>query len=133
LKWNVHALQRFWKFGCATQGEHLIRSRPRTQNKHTDDLARLVEKTGEAATQTCFVQLAPHDMLVLTSSGFRGGTGTCSCAAGLHVYRHDVGMIILGKWGIPMGHCTKVVAEFEGACLSIRLLMLWCIQSKIVS
>jgi len=25
------------------------------------------------------------------------------------------------------------VAEFEGACLSIRRLMLWCIQSKIAS
>ena len=133
LKWNVHALQRFWKFGCAMKNENLIQSRPRTQNKSSDDLAKWVEKTGEAVTQTFFVQLASNDMLVLSSAGCRGDTGSSSCAAGLHVYRHDVGWIILGKWGIPMGHCTKIVAEFEGACLSIRLLMLCCIQSKSVT
>jgi hypothetical protein len=133
LKWNVHALHRLWKFSCAHKGEPLIQSRPRAQNRHTDDLAKLVEKTGEAAMQTCVVQLNALDLLVLTSSGHRGNTGFCTCAAGLHVYRDGVGMILLGKWGIPMGHCTKVVAEFEGACLSIRLLMLWCIQSNIVS
>jgi hypothetical protein len=133
LKWNVHALHRLWKFSGAHKGEPLIQSRPRAQNRHTDDLARMVEKTGEAAMQTCVVQLNALDLLVLTSSGHRGNTGFCTCAAGLHVYRDGVGMILLGKWGIPMGHCTKVVAESEGACLSIRLLMLWCIQSNIVS
>jgi len=133
MKWNVHALRRHWKFSCATKGEHLIQYRPRSQNRHTNDLAKRVEKTGEAAMQTCCVQLLPHELLVLTSSGHRGHTGTCSCAAGLHVYRDSVGMIILGEWGIPMGHCTKVVAEFEASCLSIRLLMLWCIQSQTVS
>jgi hypothetical protein len=133
LKWSIHALQRLWKFERAQTGEHLIQNRPRSQNRHTDELAKMVEKTGEAVTQTSFVQLNAHDLLVLTSSAHKGDSGTCSCAAGLHVYRHSVGMILLGKWGIPMGHCTKIVAEFEGACLSIRLLMLWCIQSKVVS
>jgi len=129
LKWNIHALQRFWKFGTAAQHQQFIQCRPRAQNLSCEDLTHGVVENGEAVTQTYFVQLVANDMLVLSSSGFKGDSGS-SCAAVLHVYRHEVGWIILGKWGIPMGHCTKVVAEFEGACLSIRLLMLWCIQSK---
>jgi hypothetical protein len=132
LKWNVHALHRFWKFRGAVKGEHLMQFRPRSQNCDALTLAAKVENSGEAVMHTCSVQVASHDLIVVTSSAYKGSSGSCACAAGLHVYRPNCGMILLGHWGIPMGNCTKVVAEFEGACLSIRLLMLWCIESNIV-
>jgi len=99
LKWNIHALQRFWKFGTAMKHQHIIQRRPRAQNLSSEDLAHWVEETGEAVTQTFYVQLVPDDTLVLSSAGFRGDSGSSSCAAGLHLYRQDVGWILLGNCG----------------------------------
>ncbi len=67
LKWNVHALQRLWKFNAASRQQHLIQSRPRSRNLTSEDLAIGVEKSGEALLQTCVVQLFSNDMLVLSS------------------------------------------------------------------
>jgi len=133
LRWNLHALQRTWRFDSIAKSELLIQHRPRAQNKAADALANRVMDAGQAIVNTSFVQLVPHDLLVVSSDGgCRGNLGPGSSAACIHLYREGEGWILLAEWGVPLDHCTNVLAEFESACLGIRLLLLWCIQFKVV-
>ena len=145
LRWSCHALEHCWKFLPTEGSSKFIVHRPRSLNSCANELANQVLDSSEGILNLfrlheviddldSLVQLHedgvrfnPSVFLMLSSDGAcRGNPGTSSAAACLHLYIPEFNSILVGRWGIPVGFSTNVHAEFESACLAVRLLLIWC-------
>lgn len=74
-------------------------------------------------------EVRPDEVLLLCTDGAsRGNPGESSAAAVLLLLR-DNEFVKLGHWGVLLGRSTNVHAEFESACVGMRLFLLWCLHS----
>ena len=121
LKWSFHALS-LWGVRPVSANADIIQQGPRAQNKLADEIANEVLNNGRGD-----LSLMPFDvndvLLICTDGASRGNPGDSSCAALLLLMRTDQ-FVKLGHSGVLIGRSANVHAEFESACIGIRLFLL---------
>ena len=105
-------------------GCQIIQHRPRAQNKLADAIANEVLNNGRGDLSLMPFDVHANDVLLICTDGASSGNlGDSSCAALLLLMRTDQ-FVKLGHSGVLIGRSANVHAEFESACIGIRLFLL---------
>jgi hypothetical protein len=109
--------------------DHLIH-RPRSQNETADSLANTVLDLQKPIFACRSNEVPVGSMLLVSSDGAARRVSddqySSACASILSVVHVQSGSAVpVAYWGVPLGNCTSTVAEFEGVCLSIYLVLCW--------
>jgi hypothetical protein len=104
----------------------LFHHHPRSQNVLADSLANRALDFGSFQEHK-MSEVLPGDVMRIEFDGAsRGNPGESACGIALWVYRYATGMrSLVAIVGVRLGRQTSVCAEFEGAVLSMYVLMDW--------
>jgi hypothetical protein len=131
LRWSLHAFQ-IWGFRCLCGASSLFEHRKREENALADTLANVAVEASWTEVHCC-TELVQGDALVLSCDGAcKGCPGRAGAAAALSLYRNGA-CVVLATSGVSFPMTTSVIAEFEGACLAIHLLVTWLIYAGVAT
>ena len=132
LRWGFHVFQQVWKFSPPVGYAHCIVHKRRHLNSYADWLANRALDTNSVLSGFRRLLLYSGDCVVLSTDGAcRGNPGLSSAAACLQLFREGELIGALAWCACPLGESTNVHAEFESACLGVRLVASWCFYSGI--
>jgi hypothetical protein len=130
LKWSLHFLE-IWGLRKMQGCDSFLSWVPKSSNASADMLVNMVLS---GSSDACDVQLFPASLtegdilLVGSDGGARENPGPAAAASVLYRSRGP-DVQLLGFWAVDLGISTSVHAEFEGACVSINLLLAWLLWS----
>jgi hypothetical protein len=131
-RWNLHALRRYWHFSGIPHDAEMIQHWSREHNNWAILLATKILSGGGSLLEVSTVQMHDHDTIVVSSAGTTC-KGLSSAAACLHVYNDLDGWKLVGQCGIHFSMIDNVTADWEAACLGVRLVILFWLVNKVCS
>ena len=120
MRWLCHCLRTLWKVTPWTGFRHFFLQRPRAENTLADAVGKYAMDVG-AKTWYTSIAILPGDRFVISSDGARRGSGACSCAAAITLYRNLQPPAVVAACALPLCQNTNVEAGFEGAVLGLLL------------
>jgi hypothetical protein len=138
LRWSLHALV---ESGVKPVYRNLLIHRNREENVEADSVASTVLDKRCTVFHCTPCEIPVGAFLLASSDGAArrvGGSGESivyesACASVLSVVDLRSGTAFpIAWWGVQLGSCSSMVAEFEGVCLSIYLILCWASVSGLL-